>query len=60
MYGEPVINTRIGGYGRGGATLTDFGQSVIDDYRRFESECADLLASRHPLLAANGHRQKKS
>jgi molybdate transport system regulatory protein len=60
MYGEPVISTKIGGYGRGGATLTEFGQSVIDDYRHFESECMELLASKHPRLAANGGRQKKS
>ncbi len=59
MYGEPVITTKIGGYGRGGATLTDFGQSVVENYRLFESECGELLESKHPLLTANSHRQKK-
>ncbi|HKJ74177.1 MAG TPA: winged helix-turn-helix domain-containing protein [Alphaproteobacteria bacterium] len=52
MFDTPVISTRVGGYGRGGATLTDFGQSVIDHYRQFESECRNLLASKHPVLAA--------
>jgi molybdate transport system regulatory protein len=60
MFGEPVITTQIGGYGRGGATLTDFGQSLIDHYRSFEAECRDLLASKHPLLAAHDRRPRKA
>lgn len=60
MFGEPAISTQIGGYGRGGATLTEFGQSLIEHYRRFESECQDLLTSKHAVLAANNRRPRKS
>jgi molybdate transport system regulatory protein len=35
---EPVVATSIGGKAGGGATLTDFGASLIDVYRSLERE----------------------
>jgi molybdate transport system regulatory protein len=59
MFAEPAITTKIGGYGRGGASLTDFGKSLIDHYRSFESECKDLLTSKHAVLAPAERRSRK-
>ena len=60
MFEEPVITTQIGGYGRGGASLTDFGRSVVEQYRSFESECESLLSSKHSALAASYRRPRKA
>ena len=60
MFDEPVITTQIGGYGRGGASLTDFGRSVVEQYRTFEAECASLLSSKHQALAANYRQTRKA
>jgi molybdate transport system regulatory protein len=59
MFDEPAITTKIGGYGRGGASLTEFGKSLIDHYRSFESECQTLLNTKHTLLAQAERRSRK-
>jgi len=35
---EPVVSTSIGGKSGGGATLTEFGASLVDIYRELEKE----------------------
>ena len=42
----PVVQTRGGGAGGGGATLTPFGSDLVADYRAMENEAASALARR--------------
>ena len=41
MFAEPVIETRPGGKGGGHARLTDFGQGIVDLYRRIERDAEE-------------------
>lgn len=43
---EPVVATAIGGTHGGGARLTDFGQSLVREYRELEREAMRLAARR--------------
>lgn len=42
----PVVETRGGGAGGGGASLTPFGAGVIENYRAMEHDARDALARR--------------
>ena len=42
----PVVETRGGGVGGGGASLTPFGTDLVADYRAMEQEARDILARR--------------
>jgi len=42
----PVVETRGGGVGGGGASLTAFGASLVADYRAMEQDARDALAQR--------------
>lgn len=41
---EPVVETRMGGHTRGGATVTPFGAEVVDRYRAIEQKAAQAVA----------------
>ena len=43
---HPVVETRGGGVGGGGANLTPFGSALVGDYRAMEQEAAAALAAR--------------
>lgn len=43
---DPVVETRGGGVGGGGASLTPFGASLVTDYRAMEQEARTALARR--------------
>ncbi len=43
---QPVVETRGGGVGGGGASLTPFGTSLVEDYRAMEQDARDALARR--------------
>ena len=43
---EPVVSTSIGGKTGGGATLTEFGDRVLMEYRQLEKEINALAAKR--------------
>ena len=43
---QPVVQTRGGGVGGGGADLTDFGSTVVSSYRAMEQATRDTLAQR--------------
>ncbi len=45
-FNEMVVTTSTGGSGGGGATLTAFGQRLIDAFRALEPEL-DLVAEKH-------------
>ena len=64
---EPVVATQPGGSHGGGASLTEFGESVIEKYRRIETQAMaaakpqlrDLRSSlRHPTRAP--HKLRKT
>ena len=42
----PVVETRGGGAGGGGASLTPFGIGVVESYRAMERDARDALARR--------------
>jgi len=42
----PVVETRGGGVGSGGLSLTPFGTDLVADYRMMEREARDILAQR--------------
>ena len=42
----PVVETRGGGAGGGGASLTPFGAGVVESYRAMERDARDALARR--------------
>ena len=42
----PVVETRGGGVGGGGASLTAFGADLVADYRAMERDARDTLARR--------------
>ncbi|MGI4952065.1 MAG: winged helix-turn-helix domain-containing protein [Janthinobacterium lividum] len=48
----PVVETRGGGVGGGGASLTAFGASLVADYRAMEQEAGEALAQRLARLEA--------
>ena len=43
---EPVVETRGGGAGGGGARLTPFGSSLVEDYRAMEADARSALSRR--------------
>jgi len=49
---EPVVSTSIGGKAGGGATLTDFGQELVDAYRQIEKEFNAAAAKRFAAIGA--------
>lgn len=44
MFAEPVLETQLGGKGGGHARLTDFGQGLVDLYRRIEADAEARFA----------------
>lgn len=44
MFNEPLLETKPGGKGGGHAILTDFGQGVVDLYRRIEADAEGNFA----------------
>ena len=46
----PVVHTREGGAGGGGATLTPFGADLVASYRAMEHDMAHALATRLETL----------
>ena len=47
---QPVVQTRGGGVGGGGADLTEFGVDLVASYRSMEQETRDTLARRLEAL----------
>jgi molybdate transport system regulatory protein len=52
LFEEPVIETKHGGQGGGGAGLTPFGYRVIDQYRAMEAKANAAVAADLAALAA--------
>jgi molybdate transport system regulatory protein len=51
MFAEPVIETRPGGKGGGHARLTEFGQHLVDLYRRIGGDAEEKYAEDIASLA---------
>lgn len=49
---HPVVATRGGGTGGGGASLTPFGASLVQDYRAMEQDARTAIAPRLDGLVA--------
>lgn len=47
---SPVVQTRGGGVGGGGAELTEFGRDLVGNYRAMEQATRDALAQRLSAL----------
>lgn len=52
VFREPVVTTQLGGKRGGGAALTRFGETVVDQYRAIEREAHAATAKRLRQLAA--------
>jgi molybdate transport system regulatory protein len=52
LFEEPVIETKHGGPGGGGAQLTPFGYRVVREYRSMESKAYAAVATDLAALAA--------
>jgi molybdate transport system regulatory protein len=52
MFEEPVIATKHGGQGGGGAELTAFGDRVVEQYHAIEAKAHAAVASDLAALAA--------
>ena len=52
LFEEPVIETKHGGQGGGGAGLTPFGYRVIEQYRAIEAKAHEAVAAELTSLAA--------
>jgi molybdate transport system regulatory protein len=52
LFEEPVIETKHGGPGGGGAELTAFGHHVVEQYRSIESKAQAAFAADLASLAA--------
>jgi molybdate transport system regulatory protein len=50
LFREPVISASAGGRKGGGAELTSFGRSLIDQYRAMEAEVHAAVSTRLDLL----------
>jgi molybdate transport system regulatory protein len=50
---QPVTTTQTGGKGGGYAQLTEFGQSLIDRYRKIEQDAAAAVADQLDSLKAD-------
>lgn len=50
LFAAPLIEKRVGGHGKGGASLTPLGQEIIRQYRAFEAQCQANLKSDYPML----------
>ena len=57
---EPVIAAQVGGSRGGGALLTAFGKTLIDQYRAIEAEAHSATASRLRELEAACKRAQKT
>lgn len=51
MLPAPVVATHVGGRGRGGAELTDYGRKLVDNYERILEDAARACAGRLGDLA---------
>lgn len=49
---DPAVETRGGGAGGGGATLTPFGQALVAGYRAMEQATATAIAGRLAMFEA--------
>ena len=54
VFAAPLIETRIGGREKGGATLTETGRRVIAAFHRLEAEMARLTSAFDAELAGSG------
>jgi molybdate transport system regulatory protein len=52
IFEEPVIDSKHGGSGGGGAALTQFGHRVVQRYRSIEVKAHDAVAAELDALAA--------
>jgi molybdate transport system regulatory protein len=52
LFEQPVVETKHGGQGGGGAGLTDFGYRVIEQYRSIEAKAHAAVATELATLAA--------
>lgn len=50
-FASPLVNSTRGGAGKGGASLTEAGQEVLELYRRLEAEAAKATANIQHALA---------
>jgi len=57
---EPVVATSIGGKAGGGATLTMFGQALVDAYRELEHEFNGIAAKQFAAIQNAVKPVKKS
>jgi molybdate transport system regulatory protein len=55
----PVVSTSIGGKAGGGATLTAFGETLVDAYRKLEREFNATAAKRFARISGNVAAAKK-
>jgi molybdate transport system regulatory protein len=46
MFGKPVVETSAGGYGGGGAKVTDFGKKVVGMFRDMERDAGAMVTAR--------------
>ena len=56
---EAVVATNVGGKAGGGATLTDFGASLVDIYRQLEKEFNATAAKRFAAISSAVSSAKK-
>ncbi len=59
MFAEPVLETQLGGKGGGHAKLTEFGQGIVDLYRRIESDAEGKFAAQISKLEGRLAREAK-
>lgn len=55
---QPVVELNAGGKDGGGATLTEFGQRLVADYRGFEAAVDSLAASTFATVRPSGRPGK--
>ncbi|MCC2096011.1 MAG: LysR family transcriptional regulator [Hyphomicrobiales bacterium] len=59
MFAEPVLETKPGGKGGGHARLTEFGQGIVDLYRRIEADAGGSFAAEMNRLEGDIRRSGK-
>jgi molybdate transport system regulatory protein len=59
IFGKPVIITRIGGKGHGGAELTELGMAIIENYERAIAKAEAAIAEELQALATTAKSASK-
>lgn len=57
-FGQPVVQTKLGGKGGGGASLTAFGEDLVSRYRGMEKKAQKAIAG--DLAALDAARLEKA